>query len=87
MLTTDSGPLRYDYDFGDSWEHQIELIEVIEGLPQVPVVIQGERHGPLEDSCGVHGYASLVEILADPTHRGHQDIAYVGSSDGRSLGR
>ncbi len=72
------GPLYYEYDFGDGWQHLIELIEVLD----VPIaeadaaralVIRGERRAPLEDSGGPYGYGEVLEALADPTHPDHAD--------------
>jgi hypothetical protein len=64
--------LRYTYDFGDSWEHDL-LVEDI--LPadggDHAVCLTGRRAGPPEDCGGVWGYAELCEILADPDHPDH----------------
>ena len=68
VLTSATGPLFYEYDFGDSWMHLVELIEVIPQDADAPLatVIRGERRCPLEDSGGMHGYAEKLAILADP---------------------
>lgn len=70
VLTEQSGPLFYNYDFGDDWLHTLELIEVIENpdaAEPLAAVIRGERACPLEDSGGVHGYADKLEVLTDPS--------------------
>src|SRR5258708_6931907 len=43
--------LRYEYDFGDGWEHEIIVERVMEPEKSVhyPVVIDGERACPPED--------------------------------------
>ena len=71
------GPLYYEYDFGDGWIHLIELIERIEDDRSVPkaVLFRGERRGPLEDSGGIGGYHEKLDILADPQHPEHHEIA------------
>lgn len=73
VLSEESGPLTYEYDFGDSWDHLIELIEVLPPEPAAPRarLIRGERRGPLEDSGGIGGYQELLAILADPRHDRH----------------
>jgi hypothetical protein len=73
---------RYTYDFGDSWEHEIQVEAV--GPPEpgtrYPVVLAGERACPPEDCGGVWGYASLLEILADPNHPEYDDMMeWVGT--------
>ena len=62
--------IKYVYDFGDWWEHQLELIE-ISNTPQneaLPLIISGENACPPEDCIGVHGYSELKEILKNPKH-------------------
>ncbi len=68
---------KYTYDFGDDWEHLV----VIEGtVPCVqsqhyPACIAGKRACPPEDCGGVYGYANLLEVRADPTHPGHEEMS------------
>ncbi|WP_308465604.1 plasmid pRiA4b ORF-3 family protein [Rathayibacter soli] len=71
------GPLYYEYDFGDGWNHQIELVERIADAPDAPkaLLLRGERRGPLDDSGGIGGYEEKLEILADPKHPEHDFIA------------
>jgi hypothetical protein len=64
----------YEYDFGDSWEHQI-LVEKI--LPpgsgaQYPVCIAGKRACPPEDCGGIWGYDELLETIRDPRHEEYE---------------
>jgi len=67
---------NYEYDFGDSWHHEI----VFEGcLPtskdiRYPVCIEGERACPPEDVGGVRGYAEYLEVLADVNDDRHEDM-------------
>lgn len=84
VLTSASGPLYYEYDFGDSWVHLIELIEVIAQDAGTPLatVIRGERRCPLEDSGGTPGYAEKLAILADPSH---EDFAFITDWVGGSI--
>ena len=61
---------RYDYDFGDGWEHDILVEKRLRGAPgaEYPLCLTGRRAGPMEDSGGPWGYAELVALLADPEH-------------------
>jgi hypothetical protein len=63
--------LRYTYDFGDSWEHDVLVEKTLpsDGVPHA-VCLTGRRAGPPEDCGGVWGYAELCDILADPDHPG-----------------
>jgi pRiA4b ORF-3-like protein/uncharacterized protein DUF1841 len=64
--------LRYTYDFGDSWEHDVLVEDTLapDGVAHA-VCLAGRRAGPPEDCGGVWGYAELCEILADPNHPDH----------------
>lgn len=67
--------LRYTYDFGDDWEHDILVEDVTEPEPDTtyPRCRTGRRAGPPEDCGGIWGYDYLNEILADPHHEEHED--------------
>jgi hypothetical protein len=60
--------LRYTYDFGDDWQHDILVEKVLDRDPAViyPRCTGGRRAAPPEDSGGVWGYAELVESGAMP---------------------
>src|SRR5205823_12122128 len=48
---------RYDYDFGDDWQHEI-VVEKVQRAAQgttYPVVVSGRRACPPEDGGGVWG--------------------------------
>jgi hypothetical protein len=68
--------LRYAYDFGDCWEHDILVEEVSAAEPDAlyPICLTGKGACPPEDCGGVWGYGHLREVLADPTHEEHQDM-------------
>ncbi len=71
----------YEYDFGDSWEHDIAVEKIIprEDGVQYPRVLAGKRAGPPEDVGGVWGYDSFLETLRDPNHPEHADmLEWVG---------
>ncbi|MEW9872557.1 plasmid pRiA4b ORF-3 family protein [Arthrobacter sp. HS15c] len=67
--------LEYDYDFGDGWTHQVQLLGSAELPAGELVCVDGANRGPVEDSGGPHGYQRLVQILGDPTHPEHQEAA------------
>ena len=67
--------LRYTYDFGDDWEHDIVVEEVGPATPGevYPSCVAGKGACPPEDCGGPWGYAALKEALADPEHEDHAD--------------
>ncbi|HOX07044.1 MAG TPA: plasmid pRiA4b ORF-3 family protein [Planctomycetota bacterium] len=64
----------YQYDFGDGWEHEIELEEVLDPAPGmvVPSCIDGQRSRPPEDCGGTGGYEELLKTLAHPQHEDYE---------------
>ena len=65
----------YTYDFGDSWEHEIELQKVIEPDPYMllPLCIKGKYACPPEDCGSIPGYYNLIEIMKKPKHREYKE--------------
>ncbi len=57
--------IKYEYDFGDSWEHDLWLKGIREYASEETrglVVVKGKGACPPEDCGGVWGYAELLEI-------------------------
>jgi len=67
--------LRYTYDFGDDWEHDIlvEAVTPAEPGAAYPRCLTGSQACPPEDCGGIWGYQELVEILSDPEHDEHYE--------------
>lgn len=75
---------QYEYDFGDSWKHDIlvEKILLPEQAAKYPVCIAGKRARPPEDVGGTWGYARFLEAIADPEHEEHESyLVWVGRFD------
>ena len=68
--------MAYEYDFGDSWEHELVLEKIVPRAPKVryPVVTGGKRACPPEDVGGVWGYGHLLEAVSDSQHPDHEDM-------------
>ncbi|MDA1012866.1 MAG: GntR family transcriptional regulator [Planctomycetota bacterium] len=68
--------ISYEYDFGDSWQHEIVLEEVTESQPGVryPRCIDGERACPPEDVGGVDGFADFIDAITNPGHDEHEEM-------------
>jgi len=78
----------YEYDFGDSWEHDILLEKLIAAEPggRYPACVAGERACPPEDCGGTPGYEELIDILADPGHDEHEDmLRWLGIDNGHDF--
>jgi hypothetical protein len=75
VLRASGSRIRYTYDFGDDWEHEILAEEIKPAEPGVayPRCTAGRRACPPEDCGGIWGYAYLLDILADPAHPEHAD--------------
>jgi len=76
LIPREGGRARYTYDFGDDWEHEIVVEQVLAAEPGVryPVCVAGEGACPPEDCGGAWGYAHLREVLADPADQEHDDL-------------
>jgi hypothetical protein len=68
--------IEYEYDFGDSWTHRVELLGAAELAAGELKCVDGANRGPLEDSGGPHGNARLLQIVADPQHPEHEDATF-----------
>lgn len=67
---------RYDYDFGDSWQHEVLFEGCLRAAKgeRYPLCVEGERACPPEDVGGVGGYREYLEALADPQHEEHSSL-------------
>jgi hypothetical protein len=66
----------YEYDFGDSWEHEVVLEKILPPEPRgrYPRCVEGKRACPPEDCGGVWGYANLLEVIQDEGHPEHEEM-------------
>lgn len=73
--------LVYLYDFGDGWEHTIEverLADPVSGL-LYPRLIEVRGRCPPDDSGGPWGYAELLAAIKNPRHERHAELTeWVG---------
>ncbi|WP_447006539.1 plasmid pRiA4b ORF-3 family protein [Saccharothrix isguenensis] len=67
--------IGYLYDFGDAWDHDILVEDVVQAEPGAayPRCLTGRRAAPPEDSGGIWGYAHLCDVLTDPEHPEHAE--------------
>jgi hypothetical protein len=65
----------YEYDFGDSWEHEITVEKILPGeaaAATTALCLDGARACPPEDCGGIGGYAELLKTLKNPKHPEHK---------------
>jgi hypothetical protein len=76
LLKKENDSLIYEYDFGDSWEHNIILEKILpyDSSIRLPSCIKGKRACPPEDCGGIWGYENLLEIIKDPSHSEHEEM-------------
>ena len=73
----------YEYDFGDGWEHEIVVEEIMEpaSRQRYPRCIKGKRSGPPEDVGGVWGYDNFLEAIQNEEHPEHEEyLEWIGGS-------
>ena len=83
VLQAPKDKLIYEYDFGDSWEHELLLEQVLpaDPAPRNPICVAGKRACPPEDCGGVWGYAEFLEVITLPDHEEHDSmLAWIGGS-------
>lgn len=73
VLNKEGQALKYEYDFGDSWEHEVLLEKILpaDQYEALPRCIEAERQCPPEDVGGLPGFYEFLEIMEDAAHPDH----------------
>ena len=76
LLKKENDQLLYEYDFGDGWEHTIELQKILPADDKLsyPYLLTGKGKCPPEDCGGIWGYYNMVKAINDPKHPEHDDF-------------
>ncbi len=75
VLTRKGSKCHYLYDFGDSWEHEITVIETgLTHAGKLPVCVAGARACPPEDCGGNLGYEDLCAAMTDKKHPERENL-------------
>lgn len=72
---------KYEYDFGDGWQHEVLFEGVVQVDPKAkyPLCLEGERTCPPEDCGGVWGYADFLKAVGNKKHERHKEmLEWVG---------
>ncbi len=75
VLGVEGMRFRYVYDFGDDWQHDVLVEQILPPDPDltVPICTDGQRACPPEDVGGVPGYEHFLEAMADPSNPEHNE--------------
>lgn len=80
---TGARTILYSYDFGDSWEHKLQIGKVTDPVPgeHYPKLTDISGRCPPEDVGGFPGYEAFLEAMADPKHPEHKHFrAWYGNT-------
>jgi hypothetical protein len=81
VLSAAKTKITYEYDFGDSWEHEVVLEKIVEADAgtHYPQCVAGENACPPEDVGGVWGYVDFLQAINNPEHNQHEEfLEWVG---------
>ncbi len=73
--------MRFDYDFGDGWSHDIvvEAIAPADADVEYPRCLTGRRACPPDDCGGPWGYGELLDVISNDAHPEHAErIEWLG---------
>ena len=72
LISQPGAKLLYEYDFGDYWQHDLLLEEILVGDESFQrMCVAGARSCPPEDCGGPNGYAELLSAVTDTSHPEH----------------
>jgi hypothetical protein len=76
IVADEKSKFHYEYDFGDSWVHEIVVERILPPEPgkYYPVCITGKRSCPPEDVGGIWGYADFLETLKNPEDPDYEEL-------------
>jgi len=67
--------IKYSYDFGDSWQHEIIFENIILDYDKnYPFCIEGTGDGAPEDVGGISVYEEYLEIMRNISHPEHESM-------------
>lgn len=77
LLSRVKSKIKWEYDFGDSWVHEITLVEkqAVEEDEKVKVqLLKGSGACPPEDCGGVGGYRHLLNVFKNPDDEEYEEM-------------
>jgi len=77
LIARKGAKIKYWYDFGDSWMHEIVVESIDYTNPDWPYpicCIEGVRACPPEDCGSTPGFVDFCEAMTDPKHPEHEEF-------------
>lgn len=76
VLNKEGQQLRYEYDFGDSWEHEVKLEKLLphDAAVSLPSCVKAVGQCPPEDIGGLPGFYEFLDAMEDAAHPEHVDV-------------
>ena len=77
LLNRVKSKIKWEYDFGDSWVHEITLVEkqAVDDNEMVKVqLLKGSGGCPPEDCGGIGGYRHLLNVLKNPDDEEYEEM-------------
>ncbi|RJQ46962.1 MAG: YecA family protein [Gaiellales bacterium] len=81
VVSSPQKKFTYDYDFGDGWEHEVLVEDILDPEPDAsyPLCVAGRRACPPEDVGGIYGYYEFLKAITDPGHPAHEEmVGWIG---------
>jgi hypothetical protein len=81
LIIKEKDKIKYEYDFGDGWLHDIILEKVLplDKTKQIPSCVDGKGNCPPEDCGGIWGYEEIKSILSNPKHKQFEEtMEWIG---------
>ena len=77
LFSEPSGHLEYVYDFGDWWEHDVQIASAEEAQyrKQYPICVDGDGACPPEDCAEPGGYRDLLKALEDERNPRYREFS------------
>lgn len=75
----------YEYDFGDSWEHEIIVEKRLKDTKKnsIPECLDGARQRPPEDVGGINGFAGFLKTIKGKNKREREEMLSWAEKDTR----
>jgi hypothetical protein len=77
----------YEYDFGEGWQHSIEVEKLLNEIEfeASDMFVEGKGACPPEDCGGPGGFASILESLKNPSSDREDMAEWLGDYDPEQL--
>lgn len=77
LLTRIGSKIQWEYDLGDSWIHEIKLVEKVAtdaDTQSAVMLVKATGACPPEDCGGIYGYRHLLSVLKEPSSEEYEEM-------------